>query len=305
MPPTATPTPTATPQELPAPNNLRRISDLYVAWDPVTGALLGYGVRVRMSGGQWQAHYISETQFQFANAGEYGTYEVQVRALGDGSAYEWEGDTATLQVTLVEPTATPTSTPTATPVTPTDTPTATPVTPTATPRPRDTDPPPRNTDPPPRDTDPPPVRTVPPTVPPTPPCKETCGRTPGTSTWTVTERRRVSFVPCIDEIYQRTLESRTCTWNRSECGDPSTSVWIVEDWKKIGTDYTCGGNPAAAEQGEGAGEAGESVVEPDMSIPPTETPMPTDTPVPPTDTPLAPSDAEEAADQSDEGSTGA
>ena len=257
----------------------------------MTGALLGYGVRVRMSGGQWQAHYISETQFQFANAGEYGTYEVQVRALGDGSAYEWEGDTATLQVTLVKPTATPTSTPipTDTPIPPTDTPNPTA---TATPRPRATDPPPRDTDPPPRDTDPPPRDTQPP-PPATAVCKESCSASSGV--WSVYQNREIrDHNACWVERYERKLQQYTCTWNRSSCGGSRSYNKVVQDWKFISS-HSC----SSSRQSDPRDDATPAT---DTPIPPTDTPVPTNTPVPtitpvppsdtpaPTDTPVPPSD---------------
>ncbi len=221
LPPTATPTPTATPQKLAAPTNLRRTGDLTIAWDAVTGAI-AYHVRVKYAGGSWNSSYPDETQFTFATAGNYGSYEITVTSVGDGSAYEWQGGTATLQVSLVKPTATPTSTPTATPVTPTDTPTATPVTPTSTPRPRDTDPPPRDTDPPP-----------PATNTPKPACqpRENCSASSGV--WSVYDERTVHDGPvCAIVRYERRLQQYTCT---NSCTREQTRQYnqIVQDWTEI------------------------------------------------------------------------
>ena len=142
--PTATNTPTSTatatlagPMELEAPDNMRQLSGSTVAWDEVKGASYyelrweadGESARVELFPYWPQEYTIPRLSFGV-------TYEMKVRALGDGETYEEEGPwSAVLELTL-EPAATSTATPTVT-NTPTDTPTMT-DTPTETPTATDT-----------------------------------------------------------------------------------------------------------------------------------------------------------------------
>ncbi len=105
---------------------------------------------------------------------------------------------------------------------PTDTPTPVPPTDTPSPVPRDTDPPPRDTEPPRPEPEPEPE-----------PCRKSCSASSGV--WTVTEERTEHDGPvCSIRTYQRKLQQYTCTWNRSECGQPYNENRVVEDWKEIG-----------------------------------------------------------------------
>jgi hypothetical protein len=208
---TSTPTPTPEPQDLPAPGNLRTISDTVIAWDTVTGAI-SHRVTVRRDGGEWKLHFANAPQFTFAPAGSTGTFEIQVWALGDGVNFEWEGERSSITVTLATDTPVP---PTATPI-PTDTPV---------PPPRDTDPPKTNT-PRPTNTRKPPDPTTPPepTV-----CNEVCS--PSSGVWSVTEDRTVHDGPvCSVRTYERTLQQYTCT----KCGAQTRQYnQIVSDWREI------------------------------------------------------------------------
>ena len=129
---TLTPTPTG-PLALAAPANLRHKSLRSVAWKAVTGAS-GYRLRWSLPGGSWNFEPVGDglTEHTISSFAIGAAYDVQVRALGDGTQYEQRGPwSAKLRITA-GPTPTPTDTPiptntptaTDTPV-PTDTPTAT------------------------------------------------------------------------------------------------------------------------------------------------------------------------------------
>ena len=121
---TSTDAPTATetdPRALPAPANLRHVSIRAIAWDEVTGAT-GYRLRWRQLGGSWNYEPVNEplTEHTINGLSVGSTYDVQVRALGDGANYESKGPwSSVLPLTAGMP-PTSTNTPTAS-----DTPTAT------------------------------------------------------------------------------------------------------------------------------------------------------------------------------------
>ena len=133
-PPTATPT-RARLERLPAPGNLRLVSDSTVAWDAVLGASRGYRLFLYLGGRILRRVTSYQTQYTFRNLEVGLTYEALVIARGDNERYLNSRLSNRLLLRL-EPTATPTptATDTATPTaTSTDTPTATAtVTPTAT-----------------------------------------------------------------------------------------------------------------------------------------------------------------------------
>ncbi len=104
--PTDTPTATATeagPRELAAPTNLRHVSGSTVAWDAVEGAER-YRLRWRLLGQDRQFVTVpaKPTHYTFNGLLVGQTYEVKVRALGDGVLYENKGD---WNVMLLTPTA--------------------------------------------------------------------------------------------------------------------------------------------------------------------------------------------------------
>ena len=141
-PPTATPT-RARLERLPAPGNLRLVSDSTVAWDAVLGAPRGYRLFLYLGGRILRRVTSYQTQYTFRNLEVGLTYEALVIARGDNERYLNSRLSNRLLLRL-EPTATPTSTNTATPTatdtaTPTATDTATPTsTNTATPTATDT-----------------------------------------------------------------------------------------------------------------------------------------------------------------------
>ena len=107
--PTATNTPTSTatatlagPMELEAPDNMRQLSGSTVAWDEVKGASYyelrweadGESARVELFPYWHQEYTIPRLSFGV-------TFEMKVRALGDGETYEEEGPwSAVLELTL-------------------------------------------------------------------------------------------------------------------------------------------------------------------------------------------------------------
>ena len=135
-PPTATPT-RARLERLPAPGNLRLVSDSTVAWDAVLGAPRGYRLFLYLGGRILRRVTSYQTQYTFRNLEVGLTYEALVIARGDNERYLNSRLSNRLLLRL-EPTATPTTTATdtATP-TSTNTETAT-ATDTATPTATDT-----------------------------------------------------------------------------------------------------------------------------------------------------------------------
>ena len=178
--PTPTPTMTPAPMQLPAPGNVRFISENTVAWDAVPGAVQ-YHVGWNPQGEGLTIITVSRsvTQFTDTDMSAGVTYEVKVRAMGDGEVYEITGDwSAILRLTLA--TATPTAT---------DTPTPTPTV-TNTPRPRPTDRPrPTKTNTP-RPTN---TRRPDPTTPPT-------------------------ITPCATNRYTGVETKTESEWNEDDCG---------------------------------------------------------------------------------------
>ena len=250
-----------TPKDLPAPGNLRKTGKLEVSWDAVTGAL---NYRVSVSGGASKLDIVGGTSYMFAPEGSVGTFTIAVWALGDGEDYEWEGEQASLTVTVVKDTPVPTDTP----VPPTDTPADTPVPPTKKPTKKPTSPPP------PPATD--------------PPCQPSEQCSPSSGTWWVYEERYRGN--CRYDIFRRQLQQYTC---KNSCTGETMRQYnkIVKDWEYVGN--TCR-NPSAAD--ESLAEANAEPPPTDTPEPPTTTPVPSDTPPPPIDTPEPPPTAEATAD---------
>ena len=121
-PPTATPT-RARLERLPAPGNLRLVSDSTVAWDAVLGAPRGYRLFLYLGGRILRRVTSYQTQYTFRNLEVGLTYEALVIARGDNERYLNSRLSNRLLLRL-EPTATPTTTATDT-ATPTSTNTAT------------------------------------------------------------------------------------------------------------------------------------------------------------------------------------
>ena len=227
---TATPTATATstpvtPQPLPAPRNLRLVSDSTVAWDAVPGAPRGYRLLLYLDGRIVEITGTRITQYTYMNLEVGVIYEAVVIARGDDGRYLNSGPSNRLRLKL-EPTATPTPTSTATSTntptatntpTPTATPTPTPTntatatatptpTPTATPTPR----PPTDTPEPTNTDEPPIVKTDPPTEPSPTPVR--CEERRSTEQRTT---RVFSAGGCVERVEER-------DWHRNICNGMST-----------------------------------------------------------------------------------
>ena len=107
--------------DLAKPQNLS-VAGNTLSWDAVTGAT-GYRLRWEVGRYRWFASVsASQTQYTFTGLTVGVTYEVWVRALGDGARYERAGPWSTVSSLTFGSTAIPTTTDT---VTPTDTATAT------------------------------------------------------------------------------------------------------------------------------------------------------------------------------------
>ena len=84
----------SSPRDLPAPGNLRQVSESSVAWDEVSGAT-GYRLRWNSDAGKGKRKWATvrgeeTTSYTLPDLESYST-RVQVRALGDGEHYEPKG----------------------------------------------------------------------------------------------------------------------------------------------------------------------------------------------------------------------